>query len=800
MYTGEPSLKYVDYVRYGEKSKPMFMNGDTPPINQDLLPLNDIERKTIIISEVTVDYGKRIVFVELTNVGEEDYDLAGHKLSVYAGDDYYEGVVGESASVVAGAPSAGMPAGAALAAKAPMTAIATTAVQATGTQAIVTGVSSPPTFATSEMLVEGEGVASAITAGAVVEELSAVAAVSPAQTAVSTVGITTGSTGVASAITAGAMAAAQAGQASALTASSPTLLAPGKSIVLRFSAAGKRWEAPYPYYTDGEPVEEDNIICFEGKDPETGECLGPVMASSEMISPVAGAEVAIAAEQEIPGAFMQCPECSVGQKPNPLTCECIPITKEKKTLVQCKVILECSEGKVPDMYNCNCITPQERQKQYENWHKTGGTMITGQAITETLTTEIASVGTAAPQGIITAKKSVMELAAMPSTALLAKSPVSTLTTGKREICYEGIDSETGLCNSVPIAEDTPVLDMSDMEDAKHVEHGGVTTLLEVILEKNGEQVDYFVRDEGKIPYAGIKSYKSRTTLAGSPVDQRPDDFVEGAPSLGVVEGLEASEVAKWIINPKGQTLIEFEDEYPEEEDVEICFEGMDPETGECLGAVLPEDLDELIIEEEVSEEIPKFGDRCQQKCEFGCTDYTCCECNPAPPPEPVEETISDNTCANFCPYGYVGNTCECASSPGGDDITGGAILSTLQTEFAQTVAAQPHISTTVLEQPVGMPVTTVIEASPVENAGVALDHHLLASSITPGATSEEIQETAEELMFEDPCDTILRQAAERAAAAGEEGTELLSRKEKIDEFDVIEEINAVLDELRASRL
>ncbi len=90
-YNGPEGFKYVDYVRYGEKSKPMYLSGDTPPAKQRFLPVDLEIPNRVIISEFTIDYSSKLAYVELFNVGQTDYDLNGHTIFVYAGEDYYEG-------------------------------------------------------------------------------------------------------------------------------------------------------------------------------------------------------------------------------------------------------------------------------------------------------------------------------------------------------------------------------------------------------------------------------------------------------------------------------------------------------------------------------------------------------------------------------------------------------------------------------------------------------------------------------------------------------------------------------------
>lgn len=90
-YNGPEGFKYVDYVRYGEKSKPMYLSGDTPPAKQRFLPVDLEVQNRVIISEFTIDYSSKLAYVELFNVGQEDYDLNGHNIFVYAGEEFYEG-------------------------------------------------------------------------------------------------------------------------------------------------------------------------------------------------------------------------------------------------------------------------------------------------------------------------------------------------------------------------------------------------------------------------------------------------------------------------------------------------------------------------------------------------------------------------------------------------------------------------------------------------------------------------------------------------------------------------------------
>ncbi|MBN1645207.1 lamin tail domain-containing protein, partial [Candidatus Woesearchaeota archaeon] len=90
-YNGQEGFKYVDYVRYGEKSKPMYISGDTSPVKQRFIPINLEEEKEIIISEISIDYGNQLAFIEIVNVGKKDYILNNHNIVVYAGENYYSG-------------------------------------------------------------------------------------------------------------------------------------------------------------------------------------------------------------------------------------------------------------------------------------------------------------------------------------------------------------------------------------------------------------------------------------------------------------------------------------------------------------------------------------------------------------------------------------------------------------------------------------------------------------------------------------------------------------------------------------
>ncbi|MEM4263818.1 MAG: alpha/beta fold hydrolase, partial [Candidatus Woesearchaeota archaeon] len=519
-------FKYVDYVRYGETSKPMYMKGDTPPSSQDFIPINLNKRKPVIITEVTIDYGERVSYVELTNVGEEPYDLAGHRIKVIAHDDYFEGEITGTREYYAPPPSP-TPIEVPIPTPTPAAAgpVAPTVVPIPVPQSTSSLPASPalPVSSRNPLMIFG---------AAITDVLGQEAMNARLDTAMKTI-----------------------------AENAPSLRA---TAVKEFPASIARTAA----------FVENKQQCFEGKDPLTGKCMGPVVLSEVPESVKSGAYIiypgeslvfdfrakSVAQETEFleekkpigeeilmpanqvsavmcrnpvpcPKGQMRIPpgcacgvmdyvcpvgkiSCKAGQKINPFTCECIypdqlkpPKARvaagvlglpEGTTIVaampQIKNIAECKES-----IGVNCVAPNALTinpycmcvKYPEKTASMKTAAIDKTAPFSQVTSAAFAPGTE-PVGCDYAlpcpEGQTWDFATC-TCAPAVTQPVASESGVKDWVCFEGRDPETGECLGPPIATGTLVDSFDNMADRTYFNTAGLTTMVEVTLYKSGCPVE-----------------------------------------------------------------------------------------------------------------------------------------------------------------------------------------------------------------------------------------------------------------------------------------------------------------------